>query len=1038
MLEALVAVGLAGNVVQFVQFASSLVLEAEEIRKKGRPSSLPALIKLTEALQKQAKVITTRLKASNETLQYEDQNLLDIAADCENAGIDFLAYLNSVGPQTTSSNPLRHAQASIRFRWAHDKIEDFVHKLDRFRNSLTLATVLALRSSSAGVHEEVLGHLKGLQDGGQTLLADNSSILSTLQCLVDLVQDQSGPRLDELQGQILYCVKQISGLRFVAGMSRENEFLQGLNFRQKDLRYEEIDPAYRATFEWIFREPGQEPTWDDLTAYLTKDDFASVYFVDGKAGSGKSTLMNFIARHPRTVDAVRSWAGTGEYMILTFFFWNVGTPLQKSHVGLLRALLHGVLRRYPELIPAVFPVLYLGWQTAEDDQEPYYVELKAAFELLVQNRPINACINAFKGCPTARLQDLTRNDMSIFIQGELSSHPLMVQRLGFRTTSSSARKLVKDIEEKAEGVFLWVKLVVKILLDGLEAGDDIEDLQHKLNTIPSDLKDLYRAMFCQRPHEYRVQANEMFRIFSEWNETTNGSPLSAIAFSHAVRPYDEVFDSTVTLLEYEYFDMAVQNIAARIRSRCCGLLEVRRKNHRPVVDSRGMFYGEMGFLEGSRVAYLHKTVAEFIASDDVWKDISLHNYLNIMVRACRRDSMSDRLVRRYIEEADRTMNIHWAKPDTAKTSNDPVSDHHWSKRPYDVAQRDERVSKQLRQIASIQTFAARHGLLRYLNGTSFHRFDSDHRCAMVLHAQDSWLDHTRYSSAHDSANADLDGPIGGVGQGRKVLVPSLEDRSATLAYLLEHAASPETIIELRTVWSYALYLLTDLLEGKGNQNIIEIAELLRVYLCSAADSWNLIHDPHLRSPHRTIKLVEIVNSIIELLRHDSKNEALTTELEHLCFRSASTPRKRRRSENSEYDSHPSDIVPTDPNNRSSNGVSQASFPWVVQTTFNMPYPTLMSNFGNLTTRYQSLTDTSIDNLTTSPSLSFGNDRRLTNGPPVSHQRNQRSPTQTQAAPHSSASQSKRAGTRHKRSNHSNFHRGRGSRDCRGRRGWRAY
>ena len=81
MLEALVAVGLAGNVVQFVQFASSLVLEAEEIRKNGRPSSLPALIKLTEELMEQAKVITTRLKASTVTLQFEDQvSVLDVRA----------------------------------------------------------------------------------------------------------------------------------------------------------------------------------------------------------------------------------------------------------------------------------------------------------------------------------------------------------------------------------------------------------------------------------------------------------------------------------------------------------------------------------------------------------------------------------------------------------------------------------------------------------------------------------------------------------------------------------------------------------------------------------------------------------------------------------------------------------------------------------------------------------------------------------------------------------------------------------------------
>jgi hypothetical protein len=105
MLEALVAVGLAGNVVQFVQFASTLVLEAEKIRKNGSPSSLPALRKLTKELMAQAAVIIKSLKSSNATLEPDNQvsplyqarcfgswitdtnqNLLNTAVDCEQAG----------------------------------------------------------------------------------------------------------------------------------------------------------------------------------------------------------------------------------------------------------------------------------------------------------------------------------------------------------------------------------------------------------------------------------------------------------------------------------------------------------------------------------------------------------------------------------------------------------------------------------------------------------------------------------------------------------------------------------------------------------------------------------------------------------------------------------------------------------------------------------------------------------------------------------------------------------------------------------------
>lgn len=72
-MEALVAVGLAGNVVQFVQFSGQLISLAEEIKKKGAPSSLIDLRKVAQNLTQQTRVIVTRLKANTATLEQEEQ-----------------------------------------------------------------------------------------------------------------------------------------------------------------------------------------------------------------------------------------------------------------------------------------------------------------------------------------------------------------------------------------------------------------------------------------------------------------------------------------------------------------------------------------------------------------------------------------------------------------------------------------------------------------------------------------------------------------------------------------------------------------------------------------------------------------------------------------------------------------------------------------------------------------------------------------------------------------------------------------------------
>jgi len=61
-MEALIAVGLAGNVVQFVSFAGKLISETSAIRKTGSPSSLPGLRILTHTLTQQSGSIHKSLR----------------------------------------------------------------------------------------------------------------------------------------------------------------------------------------------------------------------------------------------------------------------------------------------------------------------------------------------------------------------------------------------------------------------------------------------------------------------------------------------------------------------------------------------------------------------------------------------------------------------------------------------------------------------------------------------------------------------------------------------------------------------------------------------------------------------------------------------------------------------------------------------------------------------------------------------------------------------------------------------------------------
>jgi hypothetical protein len=418
-----------------------------------------------------------------------------VAIDCEKAGKEFVAYIDKLITPSKPSSPLGSAQSSVKIKWHHKQIEAYISKLDKFQGSLLLATVLSLRTSETGSHYEVLEHLKSIEAGNDTSQQNDNELIRALSLLRDLVQQQSGPKLDMLQKRMDSCMEEIQEIRSSVTNTREDEILRWLNFRQRTWRFEEVEEAHRTTFDWVFRKPHANTLWHDFSAYLSGAEVTLPYFINGKAGSGKSTLMKYIVSHPQTKAELRKWAGQHKLLSPQFFFWNVGTQLQKSHTGMLRSLLHSVLAQYDDLIPAVFPTLYADGFPISNDEPPSYIELKCAFERLkirsasflhmcifidgidefegdyrdmstflcsitsstvkvvVSSRPINACLNVFRHCPTLRLQDLTQDDMSVFIRDRLSSHPMMAE---LQTESpENAATLEAEIQEKAEGVFYY-------------------------------------------------------------------------------------------------------------------------------------------------------------------------------------------------------------------------------------------------------------------------------------------------------------------------------------------------------------------------------------------------------------------------------------------------------------------------------------------------------------------------------------------------------------------------------------------------------
>lgn len=122
-----------------------------------------------------------------------------------------------------------------------------------------------------------------------------------------------------------------------------NHFLQSLKYPQFNERRNQISKPNEDSLKWIFvgRHQEQFPgiKWDSFSNWLSSDD--TIYWISGKPGSGKATLVKYILAHEQTKKRLNKWSPGCE--ITSHFFWRPGSPMQKSLEGLFCSLLYQLL-----------------------------------------------------------------------------------------------------------------------------------------------------------------------------------------------------------------------------------------------------------------------------------------------------------------------------------------------------------------------------------------------------------------------------------------------------------------------------------------------------------------------------------------------------------------------------------------------------------------------------------------------------------------------------------------------------------------------
>lgn len=348
---------------------------------------------------------------------------------------------------------------------------------------------------------------------------------------------------------------------------RENlidALLDKLKYEELSDRHDRISTPFPKTFDWILKAGGDSNP-KARAAGSFKDWLSSenaIYWISGKAGSGKSTLMKSTYHDARTKSLLLYWSGDTPLIMVPFFFWNSGTKLQMSQEGLLRSILFQALSqrkalsakslpskwdafslsltysaglgipkpwKWTELAQALrflieaeddIPVKYAFFIDGLDELEGDTFKLISLIDRLTQYKNVKICVSsrpwvefedAFGSRPTVKLHEHTTGDVAHYVQENLANNPAFRELV--RGKPDYATTLVDNITSKASGVFLWVILVVRSMLDGMRDGDRISDLQRRLDELPEELDALFKKMLGSQKPGYLRHACQIFQIF---------------------------------------------------------------------------------------------------------------------------------------------------------------------------------------------------------------------------------------------------------------------------------------------------------------------------------------------------------------------------------------------------------------------------------------------------------------------------------------------------------------------------------------------
>ncbi|KAI9148938.1 hypothetical protein HJFPF1_10982 [Paramyrothecium foliicola] len=596
----------------------------------------------------------------------EDQELGKLAQRCYDASKELHDEVQSI--TRTKGQVSKAIYAALKLRFRKTRIEELEKRFNSYRNTMETHILVQLYEVKILIANMAAGFTK-IED---LTKERNKAITETKKAEAALKSHLT----NELQRSELTATARPSVERLIGS----------LKCPEMNKRLNDITPADETTFTRIFRsfnavtteseEDGRKKScntrsrhsasissfassseeipldtseidviWTGFVEWLRSS--SSLFWIQGKPGSGKSTLIKFLVKHEATKALLGHWRN--DPVIVCHFFWKVGTENQSSLKGFFGSLVHQllistsddkithfVLERFPgvakkeyfqdwsqnELESLAFDILQIYTlpvcifidgcdEIAYKDGPSRLIttihKLREAshIKLCVSGRPEWLFSQRFKNVPTLKLEKLTEPDMRALVHKSLG--PSLIEDV---FSAKFKIILVKRLVSKAEGVFLWLSLALRSIQSGLDNGDCEDQISARLEGLPSQLEDLYADMWHRLNQDnlvYRARAAYLMKLAMA--RTPNFMPRAFILMAATdVKVQSMLLDSEEEINEVYLADFC-DKARREFSTRCVGLLE-----YTPLqpTSSATKGSGNLAFALSHDIGLTHRTVHDFL------------------------------------------------------------------------------------------------------------------------------------------------------------------------------------------------------------------------------------------------------------------------------------------------------------------------------------------------------------------------------------------------------------------------------------------